>query len=44
MLSNDMWQREFGKDPGVIGTVLHIDADAWQVVGVLPEDFGANTG
>jgi predicted permease len=39
MLSYDMWQREFGGDPGVVGTVLHIDTDGWQVVGVLPEDF-----
>jgi hypothetical protein len=27
MLSYDLWQREFGEASGVIGTVLHLDAD-----------------
>ncbi|MGH7503266.1 MAG: ADOP family duplicated permease [Longimicrobiales bacterium] len=39
MLSHDAWRREFGEDASVIGTSLSIDADMWQVVGVLPEDF-----
>jgi predicted permease len=39
MLSYETWRSEFGLDPGVIGTTLQVDADSWEVIGVLPSDF-----
>lgn len=39
MLSHELWRREFGGDAGVIGRAVHINADTWTVVGVLPPGF-----
>ncbi len=39
ILSYDRWQRWFAGDPNVIGDTLVLDAQAYTVVGVLPESF-----
>lgn len=44
MLSWDVWQREFGGERSVIGRSVRVDADTWEIVGVLPEDFMAPMG
>jgi predicted permease len=39
VLSDGVWQREFGGDRGVIGRTLALDGREYQIVGVLPADF-----
>jgi putative ABC transport system permease protein len=39
IISHAFWQRSFGEDPGVIGTVVYIWGGATEIVGVLPEGF-----
>ena len=34
-----LWQREFGRDPAVVGKTLKIDAVLFTIVGVLPRTF-----
>ncbi|MGD8453996.1 MAG: ABC transporter permease [Phycisphaerae bacterium] len=41
VLSHALWQRRFGCDPGVIGTLLELDGQSYGVIGVLAEDFPA---
>jgi predicted permease len=48
ILGNDVWQRQFGGDPSVIGKTIEINGRASQVIGVMPAgfklplDFGAS--
>lgn len=37
LLSHGLWRRLFGDDRGVIGRNLHLDADSYEIIGVLPE-------
>jgi predicted permease len=39
MLSYGYWQRRFGGDRGVIGRNIQVDAQARQIVGVMPRGF-----
>jgi putative ABC transport system permease protein len=39
ILSNDLWVRRFGSDPGIVGRQILVDAGPSTVVGVLPADF-----
>ncbi|HUF67325.1 MAG TPA: ADOP family duplicated permease [Longimicrobiales bacterium] len=39
MVTDALWRREFGGDPAVIGGTVRVDADTWEVIGVLPRDF-----
>jgi predicted permease len=39
MLSYGYWQRKFGGDPRVIGRLLTVDGEAWEIIGVLPAGF-----
>ncbi len=39
MLSYGYWQRRFGGDPSVIGREIAVDAQARQIVGVMPRGF-----
>ena len=40
MLSDGLWRRRFGSDPGVVGRTVLIDGTQWLVVGVMPPGFG----
>ena len=44
ILSHGFWQRRFGGDPGVIGSVLLMDGEPVEVVGVMPPGFEFPTG
>jgi putative ABC transport system permease protein len=39
LLSDGLWQRQFGRDPGVLGRVVNIDGRPITIVGVLPAGF-----
>lgn len=39
VLGNDLWRRRFGADPGVIGSRIQIDGEAWTVIGVMAPGF-----
>jgi predicted permease len=39
VLSDALWQRHFGGDPGVIGRTVLLDGEAFTVTGVMPATF-----
>ena len=39
VISDGLWRRSYGADPNVIGRVLHLDNDAYAIIGVLPHGF-----
>jgi predicted permease len=39
VISDGLWRRSFGADPGIISRDLRLDNDLYTVVGVLPPDF-----
>jgi putative ABC transport system permease protein len=39
VLSHGLWQRRFGADPRIVGASVRINGEAYEVVGVMPEDF-----
>jgi putative ABC transport system permease protein len=39
ILSYGAWARRFGKDPAILGRVLHLSGGQSTVIGVLPADF-----
>jgi len=39
VISDGLWRRRFGADPGVLGRTIHLDAVPFVIVGVLPESF-----
>ena len=44
VLGHDLWRDRFGADPGVVGTSLVLDREAFTVVGVMPEGFAYPAG
>jgi predicted permease len=45
VISWDYWNHRFGRDPQVLGRLLHIDDQTFEIVGVAPSDFtGTETG
>ena len=39
LLSESLWRTTFNADPGVLGRVIHINEDAYTVIGVMPARF-----
>jgi putative ABC transport system permease protein len=39
LLGSDLWQRQFGGDPKIVGRAITLDGGKFTVVGVLPRDF-----
>jgi putative ABC transport system permease protein len=39
LVSNRLWQRRFGADPGLVGRTLSLNDRSFTVVGILPPDF-----
>lgn len=39
LLSDRLWQRRFGRNPGVVGRTLMMSGKAHTIVGVMPADF-----
>jgi predicted permease len=39
VISDSLWRRSYGGDPGVLGRSVRLDNDVYTIVGVLPPDF-----
>src|SRR5499427_7606940 len=39
VISDSLWAREFGRDPGLLGRKIQLDNDPYTIVGVLPPGF-----
>jgi predicted permease len=39
VLSNGLWQRRFGSDPGIVGKALTLGGESYTVIGVLARGF-----
>src|SRR6204780_4450293 len=39
VISDEVWRREFGADPHIVGKALRLDNDVYHVVGVMPRGF-----
>jgi putative ABC transport system permease protein len=39
ILDNGYWQSAFGGDPGVVGTILSLDGEPTEIIGVAPAGF-----
>jgi len=39
MVSHRLWERRFGRDPGLVGRTIVLDRNNYTVVGVLPANF-----
>ncbi len=39
VISDELWRREFGADPHILGKALRLDNDVYHVVGVMPRGF-----
>jgi len=44
VLSHGFWQRHLGADPGIVGKSLHLNGEAFTVVGIMPADFDYPVG
>lgn len=39
LISTTLWERRFGRDPGVAGRVLQLNSEPYTVIGVLPPSY-----
>jgi len=39
VLGHELWRERFSADPGVVGSAIRLDGEAFTVVGVMPEGF-----
>jgi len=39
VISDSLWARAFGRDPGILGRRMQLDGDPYTIVGVLPPGF-----
>jgi predicted permease len=44
LISDALWQRRFNADPRIVGKVLSLNNDPWEIVGVLPPNFRGLSG
>jgi putative ABC transport system permease protein len=39
LLTDGLWRRRYGADPGIVGRTIQVDGVGYEVIGVLPPDF-----
>jgi len=39
VVSHSFWETQLGRDPGSIGKIVHLNGDAFAIVGVMPASF-----
>lgn len=39
LIGEGLWQRRYGRDPGIIGRALGVGDSRWTVIGVMPANF-----
>jgi len=39
VLSHSLWRNRFNADPDIVGRLVRMSGDTWQVIGVMPESF-----
>ena len=39
VLSDGLWRRRFGADPGIVGKTIPLEGGAYEVLGVMPPEF-----
>src|SRR4030095_2480066 len=39
ILSENLWQRRFGRDPGIIGQTMMLNGEPYTIIGVMPRSF-----
>ena len=44
LISDGLWRRNFGADPGVLGRTLNLSGISMTIVGVMPPSFKGETG
>jgi len=44
VLSQGFWQRHLGADPDIVGKTLHLNGQAFTVIGIMPADFDYPVG
>jgi predicted permease len=42
LIDHDLWARRYGADPAVIGSVVNLSGDSFELAGVLPADMDPN--
>jgi predicted permease len=40
VISDALWQSMFDGNPGILGHTLRLDGSSYQVIGIMPKDFG----
>src|SRR5579864_2421630 len=39
VVSHSFWETQLGRDPGAIGKIVHLNGDAFTIVGMMPASF-----
>jgi predicted permease len=39
LISDALWARAFGRDPGMVGQAIFLNDDSYVIIGILPRDF-----
>jgi putative ABC transport system permease protein len=39
VVSHSFWETQLGRDPGAVGKIVHLNGDAFTIVGVMPASF-----
>jgi len=39
ILGHELWERRFGSDPAIVGRMVRLNREDWDVIGVMPANF-----
>jgi predicted permease len=43
VISDGLWERQFARDPAVIGRIIHVNSSACRLIGVAPRGFAGDS-